>query len=821
MWDSSVLEFSLSVKNRFFLRLSGVIKGSGDRINVINVYAPQGVAAKNELWGLIEREMGSASGFWVTLGDFNAVRFAEERKGSVFKHACASNFNGFIHRTGLLEYGLKGSQFTCIRDNGRKLSKIDRVLVCSSFFNKWPEACLRVLPSRFSDHCPLFLSSKSSGFGARPFRVFNSWLRMDGYEEMVKEAISSFEFDGPPDTKLTKMFAFLRVRIKSWKEEMDAKFFLEENLASADIGKLEEVMGERDLDEEEEWIYVESKKVLKEASVKKAMDLKQRSRIRWAIDGDENSSFFYGIVNGKKASNNIPGLSINGVWVSKPSLVKKEIYNFFGCKFHEENVVRVLRCFHICSGLKINLCKSNMFGIGVNLVEVEEEALVLGSRLSKWKASCLSIGGRITLIKAVLESLPCYYFSIYRAPVKVINDLEGLIRRFLGGGGSSGVSKIHWVAWDRVAIPKKVGGLGLCKLKISNVALLSKWGWRFKAEKRCLWSKVIEALHSSGRCWDFIPSNQALGGVLNNIVKVISRTVISNMPLRRFCKGLVGDGENIAFWLDPWVCDAPLKDLCPNLFRLQKEKKCRVKCRTVVDGVGSGMGERWRWARSPASDQEVAELDFLVSVLDFVVLSGSRDKWLWLGDKSGAFSVSSVRQLIYSESDFSNNYVLEWCKWIPAKCNVFIWQAEMSKIPTADALRRRNMVGVEATCSICNEDNESVEHLFTSCRVAMVVWSHICSWTRVQRFFAFSFRDLIEVHEHVGLRGKAKKVFHGIILLSCWAIWRARNRSKFDGKSVKPEEIISDIKSIGFLWVRSRAKLANVTWSDWCKYDIV
>ncbi|PWA75409.1 RNA-directed DNA polymerase, eukaryota, Reverse transcriptase zinc-binding domain protein [Artemisia annua] len=145
----------------------------------------------------------------------------------------------------------------------------------------------------------------------------------------------------------------------------------------------------------------------------------------------------------------------------------------------------------------------------------------------------------------------------------------------------------------------------------------------------------------------------------------------------------------------------------------------------------------------------------------------------------------------------------------------------MSKIPTSDALRRRNMVGVEAICSICGEDNESVEYLFTSCWVAMLVWNHICSWTRVQCFFAFSFRDLIEVHEHVGLKGKAKKVFQGIIFLSCWVIWRARNKSKFEGKKVKIEEIISDIKSIGFLWVRSRAKLSNLSWPDWCKYEIV
>ena len=101
---------------------------------------------------------------------------------------------------------MKGNQFTCIRDYGRKLSKIDRILVCAEFFNKWPLACLRVLPSRFSDHCPLFLSSKSCGFGPKPFRVFNSWLGLEGYERTVKETLESFVGEWPPDKKFYKKF---------------------------------------------------------------------------------------------------------------------------------------------------------------------------------------------------------------------------------------------------------------------------------------------------------------------------------------------------------------------------------------------------------------------------------------------------------------------------------------------------------------------------------------------------------------------------------------------------------------------------------------
>ena len=67
------------------------------------------------------------------------------------------------------------------------------------------------------------------------------------------------------------------------------------------------------------------------------------------------------------------------------------------------------------------------------------------NRLSRWKVLSLSIGGRMTLIKSVLESLPTYYFSLFEAPKKVISDIEAVITRFLWGGNAD-KRKIHWVA---------------------------------------------------------------------------------------------------------------------------------------------------------------------------------------------------------------------------------------------------------------------------------------------------------------------------------------------------------------------------------------
>ncbi|GJZ08035.1 RNA-directed DNA polymerase, eukaryota, reverse transcriptase zinc-binding domain protein [Tanacetum coccineum] len=103
-----------------------------------------------------------------------------------------------------------------------------------------------------------------------------------------------------------------------------------------------------------------------------------------------------------------------------------------------DNIIRVLNVFYLESSLKVNINKSNLYGVGVPSSKVSCMAVGIGclssslpfsflglligsnmgrienwkilidrfkARMSGWKANLLSSGGRITLIKLVLESL--------------------------------------------------------------------------------------------------------------------------------------------------------------------------------------------------------------------------------------------------------------------------------------------------------------------------------------------------------------------------------------------------------------------------------
>ena len=94
-------------------------------------------------------------------------------------------------------------------------------------------------------------------------------------------------------------------------------------------------------------------------------------------------------------------------------------------------------------------------------------------RLSKWKSSLLSIGGRSTLISSVLGAIGTYYFSLFPMPVTVNNKLESLRSNLFWGSMVNG-KKIPWISWKLVLASKDKGRLGIGSLYSLNHALIQK-----------------------------------------------------------------------------------------------------------------------------------------------------------------------------------------------------------------------------------------------------------------------------------------------------------------------------------------------------------
>ena len=263
----------------------------------------------------------------------------------------------------------------------------------------------------------------------------------------------------------------------------------------------------------------------------------------------------------------------------------------------------ILLWFEAASGLRINLAKSEIIPVG-EVKEIEELAVELGCRvgslpsqylglplgapnrapymwdgveervrrrLALWKRQYISKGGRITLIKSTLASMPIYQMSSFRMPKIVARRLEKVQRDFLWGGGNL-EGKIHLVNWEVVCTDKEKGGLGLRKLAMLNKAFLSKWIWRYTCDKDNLWKQVITVKYGQeGLGWRPKKANGAVGvGVWKEIRKE-SDWCWDNMIFR------ARKGTKIRFWTDVWCTDTTLSHCFPHLFIMVVQRSSTIE----------------------------------------------------------------------------------------------------------------------------------------------------------------------------------------------------------------------------------------------------
>uniref|UniRef100_A0A2N9GI39 Reverse transcriptase domain-containing protein n=1 Tax=Fagus sylvatica TaxID=28930 RepID=A0A2N9GI39_FAGSY len=153
---------------------------------------------------------------------------------------------------------------------------------------------------------------------------------------------------------------------------------------------------------------------------------------------------------------------------------------------HIFNLRLLFTWFEAVSGLKINLNKSEMVPVGKvpNLEDlaganfksksISDPILEkMGHKLSGWQRMYLSKGGKVTLIKSTLSSLPTYFMSLFLNPASVALRIDKIQRDFLWGGMGEG-KKFHLVNWSHECQPLKMGGFGVQNLPLLVDGLLER-----------------------------------------------------------------------------------------------------------------------------------------------------------------------------------------------------------------------------------------------------------------------------------------------------------------------------------------------------------
>lgn len=396
-------------------------------------------------------------------------------------------------------------------------------------------------------------------------------------------------------------------------------------------------------------------------------------------------------------------------------------------------------------------------------------------KAQSWTARFLSGAGKQVMLKAVLAAMPCYAMSCFKLPVSLCKQIQSLLTRFWWDSIPE-KRKMCWVSWETMTQPKYAGGLGFRDIETFNDALLAKIGWRLIKHPWSLLAQVLLGKYCRDQSFMecSIPAAPSHGW----------RSILAGREiLRKGLSWVVGDGESIRVWGDPWISfESPLQPMGPPT---QTEQSLKVK------DLLCPLTNRWSIEKIRGTLPQYEDLILHIKTSS----TQSPDTMIWLKEKSGEYStktgygvgMTSCRP--QEEITYPVNWLSDiWNIKTSPKLKDFLWRVVRKAIPVSSNLERRGFPSFNCKCGAPEDDL----HVFLTCPLAEEVWSLspiVCRPIASTPSLA-EFIKLGKSYTPLPPTGLSDPLWPWIV----WNLWKARNKSVFDNRTFPAKEIA--LKSI-------------------------
>ncbi|GJZ81284.1 RNA-directed DNA polymerase, eukaryota [Tanacetum coccineum] len=647
VWDPNIFVKDNATISDSFVAVRGTWMSSSTKLMIVSVYAPQDLSEKKSLWEYITHIIDLWDGECIILGDFNKVRSEHERFGTIFSVSGAKAFNHFISTSSLIDLPLKGYSYTWSIKSASKMSKLDRFLVSEGLLMLFPSLSSLCLERHLSDHRPIIMREVVADYGPSPFRVYHSWFTKDGFDKLVEDSWKTSSFaDSSKITILRKKFQALKASIKAWckdDKQRSSEYRLSIQSRLSDLDKM------FDSGHSNEDLVNERTSLLKELhNINKchSLDMAQKAKVRWSIEGDENSKFFHGIINMKRSQLAIRGVLIEGDWIDKPYKVKNEFLNHFSNRFARP------------TGPNIVL-DSNMFKqlSSEQIADLECDVTYDEIKRAVWDCGTNKSPGP-----------DGFTFDFIRTYWKIINqDVVNAVREFFVTSKFPPGSNSSFIA----LIPKKQDA----KL-VKDFRPISLIGCFYKIIAKILanrLSMVISDLISDVQS-AFVPNRQILDGpfILNELISWCkfhkSKAMIFKVDFEKafdsvrwdYLDGILSNFGFGSKWRE-WIhgSSSAMGSILLNGALLQNSDFIKDEAGRFPYLLFFYLGNRKTddapFHRMYALENKIIVLWWaleeeqylsLVDIVASVVLSNSNDRWVWSLDSAGEFTVKSAHMFI-------------------------------------------------------------------------------------------------------------------------------------------------------------------------------
>ena len=410
-------------------------------------------------------------------------------------------------------------------------------------------------------------------------------------------------------------------------------------------------------------------------------------------------------------------------------------------------------------------------------------------RISHWTYRLLTLGGRLVLVRAVLTSLPVYWFALFPIPSAILDKLRKLIYSFLWGS-SDKQKRYHLADWHLLARPTALGGWGIKNLPLFNISLRMKNFW-FALHQPGIWNLLLKekymkhmAVHDwlRKKCFSIHNASIIWNGFLSTI-----HWIGYGLSWQ------VGNGRQIKVGADPMVgmdCSYILSDELRHYL-------LDYGISTLDQAFNYSTGVWFTALELDLCDEWSYQWNLYIKGLrsNRILLKEEPDTLLWTYDThAGPITAAwSYACLINSQVD-SNHYkdlFILWRLKIPLKMICFTWLLMMDRILTWDHLQSRGFHG-PGICIFCNRDFENCDHFFLRCPFTCHIINHFAAC------LGFTLMPLDSLHTTLTHWFSTHACYASYLyapVFIFWYIWLHRNSCIFDDQSPFAPLLIARIES--------------------------
>jgi hypothetical protein len=318
----------------------------------------------------------------------------------------------------------------------------------------------------------------------------------------------------------------------------------------------------------------------------------------------------------------------------------------------------------------------------------------------------MSAGAKEVLIKSIAQAIPTYVMGVFKLPSGLCDELTKMIRYFWWGD-EGGQRKVHWLAWEKLILPKCLGGLGFRDMRLFNQALLARQAW---------W--LIDLIHNPDSLCarllkvKYYPNGELIDIVFPCEVSPTWRSIEHGLDLLK--KGLiwhVRSGSKVRIWRDSWI---------PRPLSLKITMKKGTSRLRWVSQLMKPRRREW-------DDQVINSCMYPHDACEVLKIRHSgrdnEDFLAWHYEKSGLFIIRSAYKLALQEEQYETRqasssaqvdgsrslYNVVWKPNVPPEVRIFAWKLARESLAT-NSNRKRHHITKDATCQVCGREVESEWH---------------------------------------------------------------------------------------------------------------